>query len=105
MRAVSLSTTISISQDAVLSAGPVRLNGLPGWLSWLFIHIAFLTGYRNRAGAILTWRPAFSRDVRRERSFTSRQVGRLDAIYPQVGAADSATADSATPSAAQRRSR
>jgi NADH dehydrogenase len=25
-----------------------------GWWIWLFIHIAFLTGYRNRLGALLT---------------------------------------------------
>jgi NADH dehydrogenase len=36
---------------AVISAGPLQLHGLAGWASWLFIHIAFLTGYRNRVGA------------------------------------------------------
>jgi NADH:ubiquinone reductase (H+-translocating) len=60
--------------DAVVSAGPLRLNGVPGWLAWLFIHIAFLTGFRNRAGALMSWCAAFSRDARRERSFTSRPV-------------------------------
>jgi NADH:ubiquinone reductase (H+-translocating) len=70
--------------DAVVSAGPVRLNGLAGWLSWLFIHIAFLTGYRNRAGAVLSWCFAFTRDARRERSFTSRQIGGAEDIYEVV---------------------
>ena len=49
----------------------MHLSGFLGWLVWLFIHIAFLTGYRNRAGAILTWWVAFTRDVRRERAVTS----------------------------------
>jgi NADH dehydrogenase len=66
---------------AVVSAGPLRLSGLPGWFVWLFIHIAFLTGYRNRLGAILTWWIAFTRDVRRERAFTTRAVGRLHDVY------------------------
>jgi NADH dehydrogenase len=66
---------------AVVSAGPLRLSGLPGWFVWLFIHIAFLTGYRNRAGAILTWWVAFTRDVRRERAYTTRAVGRVQDIY------------------------
>jgi NADH:ubiquinone reductase (H+-translocating) len=52
---------------AVMSAGPLRLSGFPGWVAWLFIRIAFLTGYRNRLGAILTWWLAFTRDVRRAR--------------------------------------
>ena len=34
------------------------------------IHIGFLTGYRNRVGAVLGWWFAFTRDIRRERAFT-----------------------------------
>jgi hypothetical protein len=41
-----------------------------GWWVWLFIHIGFLTGYRNRVGAVLGWWFAFTRDLRRERAFT-----------------------------------
>jgi hypothetical protein len=37
---------------------------------WLFIHIGFLTGFRNRIGALFSWWFAFTRDLRRERSFT-----------------------------------
>jgi NADH:ubiquinone reductase (H+-translocating) len=66
---------------AVVSAGPLQLGGFLGWVSWLFIHIAFLTGYRNRLGAILTWWLAFTRDVRRERAYTTKQVGHLRDIY------------------------
>ncbi len=60
---------------AVVSAGPLRVGGFPGWVLWLFIHIAFLTGFRNRVGAILTWSIAFTRDSRRERAFTTKSVG------------------------------
>jgi NADH dehydrogenase len=66
---------------AVVSAGPLRVGGFPGWVIWLFIHIAFLTGFRNRFGAILTWWLAFSRDIRRERAFTTRSVGVMEDIY------------------------
>jgi NADH:ubiquinone reductase (H+-translocating) len=67
--------------DAVVSGGPLKLHGLIGWFSWLFIHIAFLTGFRNRVGALLTWWVAFTRDIRRERAFTDKPVGLLQAIY------------------------
>jgi NADH dehydrogenase len=67
--------------NAVVSAGPVKFAGFPGWLGWLLIHIAFLTGYRNRAGAILTWAAAFARDARRERTFTTQQIERLSDVY------------------------
>jgi NADH dehydrogenase len=69
---------------AVVSAGRLRLSGFPGWVVWLFIHIAFLTGYRNRFGAILTWWVAFTRDIRRERAYTTREVGRVRDIYQPV---------------------
>ena len=70
--------------NAVMSAGPVQISGFFGWVGWLFIHIAFLTGYRNRFGAILTWWSAFTRDRRRERAFTMRQVGVVTDVYAAV---------------------
>jgi len=77
---------------AVVSAGRLRLGGFVGWISWLFIHIAFLTGFRNRFGAILTWWLAFTRDSRRERTFTTHQVGLVRDVY-QLAPAGAATAD------------
>ncbi|MFI1093912.1 NAD(P)/FAD-dependent oxidoreductase [Streptomyces sp. NPDC020917] len=55
---------------AVVKAGPVHLSGVPGWLAWLFIHIAFLTGFRSRLGAVLSWSVVFASGARRERAFT-----------------------------------
>ena len=53
---------------------------------WLFVHIAFLTGYRNRLAALLTWAVTFTRDARRERAFTTRQIGSLRELYATPGA-------------------
>jgi NADH dehydrogenase len=66
---------------AVVSAGPLQVGGFIGWWIWLFIHIAFLTGYRNRLGAMLTWWLAFTRDVRRERTFTTQQIATLPDVF------------------------
>ncbi|MBV9204372.1 MAG: NAD(P)/FAD-dependent oxidoreductase [Actinobacteria bacterium] len=55
---------------AVVSAFGMNFGGFAGWWVWLFIHIGFLTGYRNRVGAVLGWWFAFTRDIRRERTFT-----------------------------------
>ena len=55
---------------AVVSMPGMSFGGFPGWVVWLFIHIGFLTGYRNRIGAVLGWWFAFTRDIRRERTFT-----------------------------------
>jgi len=88
---------------AVVSAGPLKLGGFPGWVIWLLIHIAFLTGYRNRLGALLTWWLAFTRDIRRERTFTTQQIETLRDVYtlpPGAGAAALPPVELAVPPAA-----
>jgi NADH dehydrogenase len=71
---------------AVISMRKLQSDGLFGWVGWLFIHIAFLTGYRNRFGAILTWFLAFTRETRRERAFTSAVIDTSSDIYlPAAG--------------------
>ena len=58
----------------LVSAGPLRTGGFIAWWIWLFIHIATLTGFRNRVGAVLTWLLAFTKDSRPERAFTVQEV-------------------------------
>ncbi len=60
--------------QAVVEAGRVRLSGLLGWLVWGLIHITFLTGFRNRAGAVLTWLTTLSLGTRRELVFPRHDV-------------------------------
>jgi NADH dehydrogenase len=84
-RYIDLGSAAYISRGrAVISAGPLRLSGRLGWLAWLFIHIAFLTGYRNRLTAVLTWFVAFSRGVRRERAFTVQEIQNRHDVYAPV---------------------
>jgi NADH dehydrogenase len=40
---------------AVLESGRVRMKGWLAWLAWLFIHITFLIGFRNRASVLVQW--------------------------------------------------
>ncbi|MGI9004898.1 MAG: NAD(P)/FAD-dependent oxidoreductase [Streptosporangiaceae bacterium] len=81
---------------AVVSAGRLHLSGFAGWVFWLFIHIAFLTGFRNRIGAILSWWVAFTRDIRRERAFTAREVGVLPSVYGHQGQESDADASASS---------
>ena len=75
--------------SAVVSFGKLNFSGFIGWWVWLFVHIGFLTGYRNRVGAILSWWFAFTRDLRRERTYTVREVGIVRDVYsPPTGAAN-----------------
>ena len=40
---------------AVAIIGRLRLSGLIAWLSWLFVHIFFLIGFRNRFVVLFEW--------------------------------------------------
>ncbi len=33
---------------AIVSIGKFRIAGLLGWFIWLFLHLMFLIGFRNR---------------------------------------------------------
>jgi NADH dehydrogenase len=47
---------------AVVKAGGMRLRGLLAWFAWLFIHILFLIGFRNRLSVLLGWAFAYLKD-------------------------------------------
>ncbi len=44
---------------AVALSGGMRLQGFIAWLAWLFIHIAFLIGFRNKLSVLLGWAYAY----------------------------------------------
>jgi NADH:ubiquinone reductase (H+-translocating) len=66
---------------AVLQAGPVKLAGAVGWLGWGFIHIAFLTGVRNRFSTVATWMATIARANRSDRSFILGGSGHPEEPY------------------------
>ena len=59
---------------AVVSFKGLRVSGFLGWLMWLFVHITFLTGFKNRLAAMFHWARTFSSGGRAERTITLRQV-------------------------------
>src|SRR5438309_5389972 len=44
---------------AVADLKLVHLSGLPAWLAWLFVHIIFLVGFRNRFLVLFQWAWAY----------------------------------------------
>jgi NADH:ubiquinone reductase (H+-translocating) len=72
---VDLGTMATISRfRAVVSVGRLRFSGLLGWLMWLVVHLAFLTGFKNRVSAVANWTVAFLGRGRRQRTITKQQV-------------------------------
>ena len=40
---------------AVAMVGNFKFSGLPAWLFWLFVHVYFLIGFRNRLMVMIDW--------------------------------------------------
>lgn len=40
---------------AIADFGKVRITGRPAWLLWLFVHIMYLVGFRNRISVFIQW--------------------------------------------------
>lgn len=44
---------------AVVEVGKLRFSGFFAWLAWLFVHIYFLTGFKNRLFVVMQWGTAY----------------------------------------------
>ena len=44
---------------AVADLGWVKLTGYPAWLAWLFLHLVFLIGFKNRIVVLVQWLVAY----------------------------------------------
>jgi len=40
--------------------GKIHISGYPAWLAWLFVHIFFPIGFRNRLIVLFQWRGRIS---------------------------------------------
>jgi NADH dehydrogenase len=57
---------------AVARLGPISLTGLPAWLLWLGVHLAYLIGFRNRLFVLLGWALDYFRSERSARIISRR---------------------------------
>jgi hypothetical protein len=60
---------------AIVGVKGIRLSGFPGWLVWMFVHLAFLTGFGNRFSTMLRWLRSMIGRSRAERDFSTAHTG------------------------------
>ena len=49
-------TMATIGRSAAVAwIGKLKISGLLAWLAWLFVHLIFLIGFRNRLAVLLQW--------------------------------------------------
>lgn len=59
--------------DLALPIGALRFSGYPAWLFWLFAHVYFLIGFRNRLVVLLDWAWAYWSFQRQARVMSSTE--------------------------------
>lgn len=59
---------------AVAMIGPLQFTGFIAWVMWLAVHLAYLTGFKNRVRALGHWVVSFVGRGRSERTTTEQQV-------------------------------
>ena len=79
--------------------GHIRLSGFVAWLAWLFIHIFFLIGFRNRVLVLIEWAWQYLTFRRGARLITGPIAHQ--GPHTEVSSAVRPTADSSTISSAQ----
>ena len=57
---------------AIADLGWIRFGGRIAWFFWLFVHIMYLVGFRNRAVVFMDWALAYVRYDRSARLITDR---------------------------------
>jgi NADH dehydrogenase len=60
--------------SAVIDLGRIKASGAPAWLFWLFLHIFWLIGFRNRAVVLGEWAWSYFTFQRRVRLITGERL-------------------------------
>jgi NADH dehydrogenase len=78
---------------AVVSFRGLRLSGFAGWLAWLFVHLTFLTGFKNRFLTLFYWSFSFIGRSRTERAL----LPSWNPAQPTAPGGHTSTTENATP--------
>jgi NADH dehydrogenase len=68
--------------SAVARIGRFHFGGAVAWLLWLFVHVLFLVGFRNRVAVVLEWAWAYATFGRPVRLITGPLASPLPEIAP-----------------------
>lgn len=76
-RYVDKGTMATIGRSAAVAwIKRIHLSGYPAWLMWLFVHLVFLVGFRNRLAVLINWAYAYYGYKRGARIITTEIPGK-----------------------------
>src|SRR5690606_27988780 len=59
---------------AVVEMGSLKFDGLAAWLTWVFVHVWYLVGFRNRVAVLADWFYSYLTYKRGSRLITGRRL-------------------------------
>jgi NADH dehydrogenase len=65
-------------RKAIVSFKGIRVSGWIGWIMWMVVHITFMTSFKSRFTALMSWSFSFLGSRRVERSFTATRFDEED---------------------------
>ncbi len=68
---------------AVAEMGSIRISGIVAWFAWLFIHVIFLVGFRNRVAVLFNWAYAYLTYGRGARLITGTTTRVVKTVGPE----------------------
>jgi NADH dehydrogenase len=60
--------------NAVAQVGKLEFGGYIAWLAWLFLHLLYLVGFKNRIATLFSWINTFTSHSRGQLTTTSQMV-------------------------------
>lgn len=70
-------TMATIGRSAAVAwIGRFKFSGYPAWLAWLFVHLIFLIGFRNRLAVLFQWTYSYFSYKRSARIITYPPLGK-----------------------------
>jgi NADH dehydrogenase len=64
---------------AVALIGPLKLSGFIAWLGWLFVHLVFLIGFKNKLTVLMQWAYSYFTYKRGARVITGLETPQVQA--------------------------
>ncbi len=84
-RDLGMMAVVGRSQAVADLFGRVRIGGLPAFLIWGVVHLAYLVGWGNRFGAVTRWMWTILARNRRERLISTDSLPSDDSSVPRDG--------------------
>ncbi len=79
-------TMATIGRSAAVAwIGKLTFSGFPAWLAWLFVHLIFLIGFRNKLAVLFQWAYSYFTYKRSARIITSLPEGTRKVTNPEEG--------------------